>query len=222
MKEARIECVVAGGHIIDDLGLRLRKNQVVWDADLDKIRKSKDLKRAKRLGAVQIRFEERCRVAKKLPTPPRYLPPSVRRSRPTRAPPAPPQAPKAEIGMEEVARRAEAAAAGAVEKAMSQLAQQPSISQGMLEDALRNVLGAGGFPAPSAPTAARPAAVHDEEEDEPEPVFIPKGIVPTDAKSSISTKEETVEAPGLDGAAAALKAARPKRKRKPRTKKTEK
>ena len=221
MKEARIECVVVGGYPINDLGLKLHKNQVVWHA-ADAAKKSKDLKLARQLGAVQVRYEERCRVAKKLPDPKRHVPPSVRQSRPGRAVPAPPPEPrKAEIDMEEVARRAEVAAANAseraVDRAMAKLTAQPGISQGMLEDALRNVLGSGGIqmaPSSAKPSASPPQAVDYEEEDDAEPVFIPKGIVPTNAKATISTETETAKAEGLDAAAAALKAARPKRTRK--------
>lgn len=220
MKEVRIQCMVGSGHRVEDLGLQLHYNQIEY-IDADKANKSKDLAWARRVGAVEVRIIVRGRMAKKLPDPPRPAPPSVRMSRPARKPPGPAPAAKPEIDMEEVARRAEAAAASAseraVEKALAGFAAQPMVSQEMLEAALRNVLGPGGVIGSTPQTAAAPPA----QTPDAHPVFIPMGIVPTDVKVDISVETEATEAKGLDEAAAALKAAKPKRRTRKKAAKKE-
>jgi hypothetical protein len=128
--------------------------------------------------------------------------------------------------MEEVTRRAEAAAAKAatlaVNKGVAEIkalldAQTPGIPQDQLEAALRKVLPATQH---AAPVSSAPVATE-------EPVFIPKDLVGKGSKDNIRIATEASKGSSLDAAAEALKAAKPprkraSRKRKPKTPTTEK
>jgi hypothetical protein len=217
MKEARIECLVRE-FPIHDLKLRLRKGQVEF-VDETKAKGSKDLANARRLGAVRVRFVERSRVSKQPPRNP--PPPNVRLKKARRGggkPPAPAPAPT--VDMDEVRRVArEEARAGAkegVEEALADFKGQPGVDQATIEAALRNVLPGYSVPAASSGgTSSAPAPVKAKGPEEP--VFIPKAIVSKDAKE-LEVSSESSDAGDLDAAAAALKAAKPKRKRTSRKK----
>lgn len=209
MKEARIECLVRE-FPVHDLRLNMRRGDVEWKPE-DAARGSRELAEAVRIGAVAVRYVERCQVAKPPPQPKRHVPPSVRMSRPNmggmvRPPPAGEPVIDKEAVKEAIREEVREALAGA---------QNPGMSKETLKEALREVLGetvvVQGAPAGGAvPTSrkATPAA---------DPVYIPSNIVDKDAKADITADKSESESDDLDAAAAALAATKPKTTRKRRT-----
>lgn len=206
MKEARIECLVKE-FPIHDLGLRMRSGQVEWRPE-DQAQKSRELTEAVRIGAVTVRYMERCQVAKPPPKPQRHMPPSVRLSRPgkggmIRQPQASGE-PMDKQALKEAVR----------EELREALADNNGgMSKDTLKAALREVLGEMGAPMTAAPGAAAPARKKADE-----PVYIPSNIVDKDSKADITAAKGESESDDLDAAAAALAATKPVTKRKRRTK----
>lgn len=205
MREARIECV-SRQFDIPELGLALRQGGVKYVPE-GQARASRQLEQGRIAGAVSVRYVERYKVSKENRGP---APPAVRMSRPNMGgmirPPKPVATP--EINTQEIAERAakEAAdaAAAAVEasfkKMIGEQDKTAGISQGQLEEALRNVLpgllgqAAGGMATPVDDT----------------PVLIPEGIVNKDAKASVTPSKTESDDVGLGADVKALKAARKK------------
>jgi hypothetical protein len=209
MTEARIECITTE-FPLHDLGLRLKKGQVVFIEEVQ-ARASSELTEATRIGAVRVRFVARSRMAKTPDAPKPPPPPNVRlgRRRPLPVPTAPPQS----VDMDEIRRVArEEARAGAAEGVREALASMPAtLTQDALEATLRRVL-------PGA-TAAEPGGIRvagtSKATGPADPVYIPATIVDNEVTTSITVDAQSSEAGDLDAAAKALKAKR--RKPKPET-----
>ena len=228
MKEAQIECLI-GEYPIHDLNLRLRKGEVAFVPEKG-AKRSKDLEHARKLGAVRVRFVERSRVSKNPPkSPPRSPPPpNVRLSRRQARGPAVPQVEVREgISPEQAQAMADKAAQKAAGDAakMAVDALLPAIhnilasQQGSgdtsdldnrIEQAVARAMSSVSFVAPVGDTAAPKAKRSSKGPDEP--MFIPKDIVAKDDKSELDVSSESSDAGNLDAAAAALKAAKPKRR----------
>lgn len=205
MTEARIECLVKE-FPLHDLKLHMRKGDVEWKPEAD-ARKSRELAEAVRIGAIAVRYVERCQVAKSPPQPKRHVPPSVRLSRPNmggmvRQPPTPatgdPQMDK-KLVKEAVREELRDALAGQ---------ETPTVNKDMLKDALREVLAEGGFRGPPTTyNGKEPVAIPSD------PMYIPTDLVKKDAKADITAQKDESAGGDLDAAAAALKATKTKRRR---------
>jgi hypothetical protein len=210
MKEALITCLTRTFQV-EDMGLDLRQGDVVYRPEAV-ARGSRDLKQGMAACAVSVRYVERFQVEKKQPA---RIPaaPATRMSRPNMGGML--RQPKVPVGesvdTEEIAQRAEAAAAQAAEKAieagvkklegMLEGQQAPAITQEQLEAALKNVL-------PTVAPRMGTAAPADEVEI---PTLIPDGIVDKDAKATLKPTKEESSSDGLDAATAALKKSRAKK-----------
>lgn len=226
MTEARVECLCPE-YRIPDLGLTLYRGQVEW-VDAERARRSKHLADAQRAGAVQVRWAARCEVSKPAPPPSASpVPPWLARRRRVLPETPPPVAPQ------EVARRATEAEASRTRDALRDVVREEvqkalgnlrppeattvkvSIDPDQVRDAVLSALAAApqrelvvGAPVPSRVPAPPPLA------SAAEPVFIPTGIVPAEAKAAIAVEAETSGSAAVDDAAAALKAARGTARRK--------
>jgi len=185
-------------------------------------RKSEELNNARKMGAVSVRYVERCKMTKD-PTPPRPLPPSVRMSRPNRG-----------GMMKKTAAPEEETPTGVSEEDIRHI-----IREEMREEDIRRIIreemreamrGVVGQPAPvnvvvdaktlqEALAGSNPGRGVTPKAPEDEPVYIPTDIVDKSAKADIQTEKKADKADSLDAAAAALKKTAPKKKRKPRKKK---
>lgn len=219
MREIRVECLTSQ-FIVADLSLTLKKGEVVY-LPLDVAKRSADLAHAKKVRAVSARTVERWKVAKS------DAPPWLRRDLKRRAPLVPQ---KPEVDAEEIKAAARKEAEQAIESKMASLTARLGELTRILETVAATAARPAPGPAPAdlqkvvqqavsaavseglskarVPVASGPVLVDPDEV----PVFIPSGIV-TNAKAAITLKSEESQAPaGLDEAAAALKAVRPKRK----------
>lgn len=232
MMEARIECVCAH-YDINDLGLSLTRGEIAW-VPKAKASQSSELKLAERVGAVSVRWEQRCEVSKD------RIPPYMRRrgqAPPVKKPIRQETAPV--VDMEQVAAVARQAAAEAAHQAATEAAarvRQDVVSEvrkaldergnatgGLTREdvasALQDVLG-GLQLGTAAPMVAGPArTVAPEVVEADEPVFIPSKIGDDKAKAEITVEgTEATSTSSFDEAAAALKAAAPPRKKRRRKK----
>jgi hypothetical protein len=202
MKEARIECLCTE-YTFYDLELKMRAGQVEW-IPASKTKASKELAAALQVNAVRVDYIERCRMAK-APLPPRApAPPFVRQSRPSAKPAVRPKEP---LDMEEVARRAEEAAARAAEKAVSEGMDriQKMLKERDEEGAQKAIEGIVSAMAPRT-AAVSVTQTTDPVAEEGTPVrYFPSNIVEEDAKGKIEVATEEQGADDMDEAAAALK-----------------
>lgn len=246
MKEARIECTCSEIKL-PDLNLSLTRGQVVWVSE-DRAAKSEDLAHAKRIKAVSVRWEERCRVAKR-PTPPWLNPKTKGRATPRPAPkPAPkPAPPPPSASKDEVATAAAEAAVEAVDARLSALEGQladllaamknqpdptpPEVQVSVdtketreaLVAAVKEALADAVVAAPNAPAEPVPAEPDPDmdgwDDVGDEPVFIPTGIVSDEAKAAINVESEASESAGIDEAVKALRGRKPSRRKNSRKRK---
>jgi len=206
--EARIECVTAY-FPLREFGLEMRRGDVGF-VPADAARASRELAHAVKVGAVAVRYVERCKVEKK-PDPQRRLPPSVRMSRPNRG------------GMSQPPRRSpqpdEERLEGVTADELRQVVREelraaldgvrPTVT--VDAEALRELVIGQIRPGEQGAAAATASNAPGD------PVFIPADIVDKDAQAEIKIESQESEADGLDAAADALKRVRPaggRRKRK--------
>ena len=216
MLEAKITCKCTG-LAIPDLGLALAQGDEVW-VPSHKAKLSRDLAQAIQVGGVQVQYRERVQELRQMterkPQPPwktsvAIIPPAV-------IPPAP--IPSATISEVTIAPAAlEAAVDAAVAKAM------PTVIEG-IRVALQQHIGTPADPAAIAAAVTKAlgslGVVPSGKVQTPgvatipEPVFVPKGVVPTNT-AAVRTKDTTQGGDALTDAAAALKAVgKPKQRRK--------
>jgi len=231
MKEARVTCKIEQIKL-PDMGITLVRGQEVWFGERE-ARRSADLNHARKIGAIDLRWETRCRVSKP-PAPPHFrkLRPGVRKqiepSRPEPAKPAPAPAPSVDLDL--IGKQVKAQVAAEMARQMGQLEGQMEtmrtdiVSQvtaalsgqkGMDAEQMAAVLKATleqVLPAHSAAVAA-PAAKGHATVSSDAPMFIPEGIV-KETKGKVKVQQATGSTGGLDDAAAALKALKRKKKDK--------
>lgn len=213
MTELRVECLVDRAEA-PDLGLSLRRGQVVW-VPPDSLKRSACLRALQGIRAVSVVLSQRCVMR----NPP---PPSFRLPR-KGAPPRPP-APAAPQGgsphdVEDLNARIEHAVAGAMERLTDRLVAVLGRPRTVVEDvsplneetlsravasAVTQALaqGVSGAPHQPARSISGPA----------EPVYIPTGIVSSETATDLQVTAQAADAGDLAGAASAL--------RKTRTRKT--
>lgn len=209
MKEARIECVIAG-FPVHDLGLTFRQGDVAF-VEAEQARSSSDLGHAIRIGAVRVRYVQRAQTVRKAspsprtqmahkpPTPPRPPPPpNVRLPRQRPMPMSAPQGASMEDMKVAAAEAARDAALEATRKTSEEVAELKALLVAALGRPVQVV-------SPTSAPVSGPAAFA-------EPVFIPERIVDKDA--TIQVKSESTEAGDLDATAAALKQTTGRRGRK--------
>lgn len=213
MIEARITCLTAE-FIVADLGMTLNYGDEVYISE-GKARKSRDLKTGRRAGAVRVDYVQRYTMSKPPKPPARPLPPHVRMTRrgfkagppdttasPESAKPQPSTPPKEDPRVE------------ALQREIAELRKVIQDLPGQMAKALAAQAGPGTVHQTSrAPVPSGDEGGHDE------PVFIPSNIVRKGEKAEVKVKSGSTKADGLDDAAAALRAAKPKRSRKRRTRK---
>jgi hypothetical protein len=206
MTELRIECLVDHADA-PDIGLSLRRGQVAW-VPLDSLKRSACLRALQNIRAVSVVSAQRCVMR----NPP---PPSFRLSR--KAAPQRSPAPAAPPNTDDLNARIEQAVAGAVEKLADRLVAALGQSRSVAGDstplneealsrtvanAVAQALAQGGVAPHRTARAGGPE----------EPVYIPSGIVPSEAATDLQVTAQATDAGDLAGAASAL--------RKTRTRKT--
>lgn len=212
---------------LPDLNLKLIQGQQVWLTP-KQVQLSQDLKHAKQIGAVGIKWKERARVTKPPapPAPPPQAPPHFRRLTPGQhrkidrdSPPAPVVVHN--IDPDQLTKTVKAAVAGEVSKKMEEIKEQVEALKGDLAGQVAKVLAAQGQQIDQVmlEQALSKALVGVQEaqvdapvsSDEDAPVYIPKGMVDHEVKGKVDVKKSTSDARGADEA---LKALRKRRKQK--------
>ena len=183
MIEACIECKCIEFNL-PDVNIKMQKGDVIW-LDESRARASKDITHALQIGAVSVRWAERCREMK-TPTPPWINRNATKGSRATPAAPA-------QVS-EDVLSQAKAAAEQTVKDHMSELRR-------LIADEIRQSLRTG---VPSVRQLDSGQVVIDAGA----PLFIPTNLVDSSAKSVLGVKSEASETPGLDDATSALRSVR--------------
>lgn len=212
MMEAQIKCLCAD-YRIPDLGLVLTMGQVVYVPEA-KARGSEELRLAMKVRAVEVRWGSRCEVSK-APAPP-WL---KRKARTFPTPEPVVSRDEIERQAKEIARREVGESLRDIRDIIREELQQAlrsaapatptvnvtSVDTAAIVEAVRAALGSapsGAAPGPRAPKAAD------------EPMFIPSGIVPTETKGAIEIPAATSSSDGVADAAAALKVARSRSRKK--------
>jgi hypothetical protein len=212
MTELRVECVADRAEL-PDLGLSLRRGQVVW-VPVDSVAKSACLRALQDIHAVSVVSAQRCSVMRNPP------PPSFRLARKgtprAQANALVPTAVQGGIPVEELDARIQQAVAGAVDKLADRLvaaighsraapvvASSP-LDEGALSravaDAVSQVLTQQGG-------SIKGAALRVTSGPE-EPVYIPTGIVSSETATDLQVTAQAADAGDLAGAASALRKTR--------------
>lgn len=203
MTEARVECLCTS-YNIPDLGLELRKGQIVW-MDESRARASKELAIAKRAGAISVRWEERCTVSRS-PTPP-FL-----KRRPAVPSFATQTVAPAAVDHAEVAAKTAEALRDVVRQELQEALKGLHVGQKADADAIGAVVRQALASAETGRGDTRAPVIGSDA-----PVFIPAKITPDGAQTSINVTTETSGSSSVEDAAAMLKAARAGRKAKAKT-----
>lgn len=218
--ELRVECMADRAEM-PDLGLSLRRGQVVW-VPADSGAKSACLRALRDIRAVSVVSAQRCSAMRSPP------PPSFRLARKGTTPRAQTSGPvpvvvQGGVPVEELDARIEQAVAGAVDKladrlvaALGQQRAAPASSAPLNEEALSRAVADAVSQALSQQVGSAlrsggggsRALVSGPEE----PVYIPSGIVSSETATDLQVTAQATDAGDLAGAASAL--------RKTRTRKT--
>lgn len=219
MTELRVECMADRAEL-PDLGLSLRRGQVVW-VPADSVAKSACLRALRDIHAVSVVSAQRCSVMRSPPPPSFRLSrkPSLQRVQTNPAP----VVVQGGVPVEELDARIEQAVAGAVDKladrlvaALGQQRAAPASSAPLNEEALSRAVADAvsqvlsqqvGSTLRSGGGGSRVVVSGPEE-----PVYIPSGIVSSETATDLQVTAQATDAGDLAGAASAL--------RKTRTRKT--
>jgi hypothetical protein len=200
--EAKIVCNSVS-YALPDLNLNLVQGDEVW-VSVDAAHRSKDLARARSVGAVAVTYGRRCLVSR-LPPPPAYTQGRKQRAETRPMPPGEP-APAPSLDTKALT---EAIAAGVASGIADLLARGILVPAGQQPPQPRYA-----DPLPEYTRAAEPSRTRTAEPSlrMADPVFIPSNLVPADTTSTINVTSTSEDVGGLDEAAAALAALRKKRK----------
>ena len=207
--EARIE-VVWPQYEVKDLHLYLKLGEKPEFVSRMRAEVSKDLREAKRLGAVRVSWVRRCLVSK----PPRnQAPPSARRM------PKPVPKRKTEIvpvDEDAIADKVAAKLSQNLDQRDARLRQElrEMVEKGGTVDAaeLANLLAEGlAAKLPQQVIVQQGGQAGGSESVSDEPMYIPSEIIPKDAKASIKATETKSDSGQTDDAAAKLAALRKKK-----------
>ena len=218
MTELRVECMADRAEL-PDLGLSLRRGQVVW-VPADSVAKSACLRALRDIHAVSVVSAQRCSVMRSPPPPSFRLSrkPSLQRVQTNPAP----VVVQGGVPVEELDARIEQAVAGAVDKLADRLVAArgqraaPASSAPLNEEALSRAVTDAvsqvlsqqvGSTFRSGGGGSRVVVSGPEE-----PVYIPSGIVSSETATDLQVTAQATDAGDLAGAASAL--------RKTRTRKT--
>lgn len=218
MTELRVECMADRAEL-PDLGLSLRRGQVVW-VPADSVAKSACLRALRDIHAVSVVSAQRCSVMRSPPPPSFRLSrkPSLQRVQTNPAP----VVVQGGVPVEELDARIEQAVAGAVDKLADRLVAAlgqraaPASSAPLNEEALSRAVTDAvsqvlsqqvGSTLRSGGGGSRVVVSGPEE-----PVYIPSGIVSSETATDLQVTAQATDAGDLAGAASAL--------RKTRTRKT--
>lgn len=191
MKEAEITCLCSPGVRIADLGLELKRGDVVHLPE-DKARRSSHLEMVRRAGGIAVRLVERCREKRAAPIEPSMAPSAP----PPREVflPAPSPSPTFDMAeLEDILNRVVSPLIDQVAALRREIASRPVV---VAQETVPVSSRASSVPGTVAPDV---------------PVFVPSDLVSSGLKGEITFTEKEQSVGGLDSATEALKALKKKR-----------